>query len=296
MAKAFNAGFQRIVHRVRPVPVGSSDRVTKYRHFSAACSFGKCPRALTLDSSDRCNTPAQRGVMDFKIRSAGSRRGRRGSRPNGPHTSCSCSRASVTTKLVESSGSIRAAVGGGATDTCPPIERARQGPFPQQCRRRRHGFSAWTNASTSQTGSGRRRRCGRSLLNWDAARRRSAGKSLATNTLTVVSTVPTPPRHAPMLDVRDPKSPRSPSISSFGRSSSNGWTSGEAPSRSVRLCLMCFLSGRSCMWFPRRSIKPYTFKPAESCAAKSTMLFAPVGSAESRAGSPRNALHGSPIR
>jgi hypothetical protein len=27
MAKAFNAGFQRIVHRVLPVPVGSRDRV-----------------------------------------------------------------------------------------------------------------------------------------------------------------------------------------------------------------------------------------------------------------------------
>ncbi len=47
MAKAFNAGFQRIVHRVLPVPVGSRDRVTRYRHFSAACSLGKCPRALT---------------------------------------------------------------------------------------------------------------------------------------------------------------------------------------------------------------------------------------------------------
>jgi hypothetical protein len=29
-------GFQRIVHRVRPVPVGSRLRVTRYRHFSAA--------------------------------------------------------------------------------------------------------------------------------------------------------------------------------------------------------------------------------------------------------------------
>jgi hypothetical protein len=30
--------FPRIVHRFRPVPVGSGDRVTLCRHFSAACS------------------------------------------------------------------------------------------------------------------------------------------------------------------------------------------------------------------------------------------------------------------
>ena len=41
IAKAFSAGFQRIVHRFCPVPVGSSDRVTKYRHFRADCSVGK---------------------------------------------------------------------------------------------------------------------------------------------------------------------------------------------------------------------------------------------------------------
>ncbi len=41
IAKAFRAGFQRMVHRFCPVPVGSSDRVTKYRHFSAACSVGE---------------------------------------------------------------------------------------------------------------------------------------------------------------------------------------------------------------------------------------------------------------
>jgi len=46
MAKAFNAGFHRIVHRAWPVPVGSRDRVTRYRHFSAACSVGKWPLAL----------------------------------------------------------------------------------------------------------------------------------------------------------------------------------------------------------------------------------------------------------
>lgn len=32
MANAFEAGFQRIVHRFWPVPVGSNDRVTEYRH------------------------------------------------------------------------------------------------------------------------------------------------------------------------------------------------------------------------------------------------------------------------
>ena len=47
MAKALRAGFHRIAHRALPGPVGSRDRVTRYRHFSAACSVGKCPRALT---------------------------------------------------------------------------------------------------------------------------------------------------------------------------------------------------------------------------------------------------------
>jgi hypothetical protein len=36
----------RTAHRVWPVPFGSSDRVTRYRHLSAAPSEGKCPRAL----------------------------------------------------------------------------------------------------------------------------------------------------------------------------------------------------------------------------------------------------------
>ena len=36
MANALMAGFHRIVHRVLPTPVGSRDRVTRYRHFSAA--------------------------------------------------------------------------------------------------------------------------------------------------------------------------------------------------------------------------------------------------------------------
>jgi hypothetical protein len=36
MAKALSTGFQRIVHRARPVPVGSRLRVTRYRHVIAA--------------------------------------------------------------------------------------------------------------------------------------------------------------------------------------------------------------------------------------------------------------------
>lgn len=47
IANALRAGFHLITQRALPPPVGSSDRVTRYRHFSAAASFGKCPRALT---------------------------------------------------------------------------------------------------------------------------------------------------------------------------------------------------------------------------------------------------------
>lgn len=47
IAKALRAGFHLIIQRARPPPVGSSDRVTKYRHVKAACSLGKCPRART---------------------------------------------------------------------------------------------------------------------------------------------------------------------------------------------------------------------------------------------------------
>lgn len=45
MANALRAGFQRMAHRVCPAPVGSSDRVTRYRPLSADCSLGKCARA-----------------------------------------------------------------------------------------------------------------------------------------------------------------------------------------------------------------------------------------------------------
>ena len=48
MAKALITGFQRIVHRVRPVPVGSRLRVTRYRHFSAA---GTCSNGSLLPAS-----------------------------------------------------------------------------------------------------------------------------------------------------------------------------------------------------------------------------------------------------
>ena len=46
-AKALSAGFHLIVHRALPLPVWSSDLVARYRHFNAACSFGKWPRART---------------------------------------------------------------------------------------------------------------------------------------------------------------------------------------------------------------------------------------------------------
>lgn len=39
MAKALITGFQRIVHRVRPAPVGSRLRVTRYRHLLARKIF-----------------------------------------------------------------------------------------------------------------------------------------------------------------------------------------------------------------------------------------------------------------
>ena len=47
IVKAFRAGFHLFVQRCRPRPVGSRLRITRNKHLSAACSFGKCPRALT---------------------------------------------------------------------------------------------------------------------------------------------------------------------------------------------------------------------------------------------------------
>lgn len=44
---AFNGAFQRMVHRRRPVPVGSRLINAMYTHLRAAASFGKCPRART---------------------------------------------------------------------------------------------------------------------------------------------------------------------------------------------------------------------------------------------------------
>ncbi len=39
LAKAFRAGFHRTALRVCPLPFGSGDLVTRYRHFIAACAF-----------------------------------------------------------------------------------------------------------------------------------------------------------------------------------------------------------------------------------------------------------------
>lgn len=47
MANALSAGFHLMVQRALPPPVGSRDLVTRYRHFRAAFSFGKCPLAFT---------------------------------------------------------------------------------------------------------------------------------------------------------------------------------------------------------------------------------------------------------
>ena len=47
MSKAFSAAFHRFVQRLRPFPVGSRLMIARYRHFMAACSVGKWPRAFT---------------------------------------------------------------------------------------------------------------------------------------------------------------------------------------------------------------------------------------------------------
>src|SRR3989442_15516196 len=47
ISKAFRAAFHRLVQRARPRPVGSRLIVVRYRHFRAACSVGKWPRAFT---------------------------------------------------------------------------------------------------------------------------------------------------------------------------------------------------------------------------------------------------------
>src|SRR5208282_1643067 len=51
MSIALRAAFHRFVHRLRPFPVGSRLMTAMYRHFIAACSVGKCPRALTARRS-----------------------------------------------------------------------------------------------------------------------------------------------------------------------------------------------------------------------------------------------------
>ncbi len=42
---AFSADFYLIAQRALLMSVGFSDRVMRSRHFNAACSIGKCPRA-----------------------------------------------------------------------------------------------------------------------------------------------------------------------------------------------------------------------------------------------------------
>lgn len=54
MAKALITGFHRIVHRMRPMSLGSRLRVTRYKHFRAACSLGKCPRARRRPPQPAC--------------------------------------------------------------------------------------------------------------------------------------------------------------------------------------------------------------------------------------------------
>ena len=51
MSKAFRAAFHRLVQRWRPRPVGSRLMIARYRHFRAACSVGKWPRAFTARRS-----------------------------------------------------------------------------------------------------------------------------------------------------------------------------------------------------------------------------------------------------
>ena len=51
MSNAFRAAFHRLVHRLRPFPVGSRLMIAMYRHLSAACSVGKWPRAFTARRS-----------------------------------------------------------------------------------------------------------------------------------------------------------------------------------------------------------------------------------------------------
>src|ERR671939_180312 len=51
MSKAFNAAFQRLDQRARPLPVGSRLQIARYNTFNADSSLGKWPRALTARRS-----------------------------------------------------------------------------------------------------------------------------------------------------------------------------------------------------------------------------------------------------
>lgn len=46
IANALSTGSHRMNYRALPTPVGSRERVSRYRHFIAACSEGKWPRAV----------------------------------------------------------------------------------------------------------------------------------------------------------------------------------------------------------------------------------------------------------
>ena len=51
MSNALRAAFHRFVHLLRPFPVGSRLMSARYRHFRAAYSVGKWPRAFTARRS-----------------------------------------------------------------------------------------------------------------------------------------------------------------------------------------------------------------------------------------------------
>jgi hypothetical protein len=42
-ANALSAGFQGVVHRCLPIPVGSRERLTRYRHFVGGGFGGEVP-------------------------------------------------------------------------------------------------------------------------------------------------------------------------------------------------------------------------------------------------------------
>src|SRR5215472_18241473 len=71
MSKALRAAFHRLVHRLRPRPVGSRLMIARYRHLRAACSVGKWPRAFTARRSraliDSIALAVQMTVLNFPV-------------------------------------------------------------------------------------------------------------------------------------------------------------------------------------------------------------------------------------